>query len=243
MERASLLDVTEASTIFPEVPVDLVAADGTPALMAIVSQLSPLNQWHNRFLKRGIDLLVSTVFILAVFPWLLPLAAILIRLDSRGPVFFRQRRHKKNGAIFHCYKLRTMILNVEADSRAAFDGDTRITRIGSMLRRTHLDELPQLLNVWLGDMSLVGPRPHMLSENEQFAGAVPGYNLRHEVKPGITGLAQVRGYVGATNDTAAIGKRLHADLFYIRHWSPAMDSRILWGTLSVFFQKAKQRRA
>jgi putative colanic acid biosynthesis UDP-glucose lipid carrier transferase len=230
----------EPSAFFAE-PTPAHRSASQPLVIALMP--TPLTSRRNRLLKRSIDLLASTVFILFVFPWFLPLAALLIRLDSRGPVFFRQRRHKKNGAEFYCYKLRTMILNEDADTRAAFDGDTRITRIGRLLRRSHLDELPQLLNVWLGDMSLVGPRPHMLSENEQFALAVPDYRLRHQVKPGITGLAQVQGLVGATTDNAAIGRRVQADLFYIRHWSPAMDSRILWTTMTAFFQKAKQQSA
>ena len=204
---------------------------------------SPLGRRRNRLLKRAVDLVAATVFILLVFPWFLPLAALLIRADSRGPVFFRQRRHKRNGREFYCIKLRTMVLNRDADSCAAFEGDRRITRVGRLLRRTHLDELPQLFNVWWGDMSLVGPRPHMLSENERFAQDVPGYRLRQQVKPGITGLAQVRGHVGATHDRSAIERRVHADLYYIRNWTPGLDAHIVWGTVSGFFSKAKRPRA
>ncbi|RYY60367.1 MAG: hypothetical protein EOO12_15350, partial [Chitinophagaceae bacterium] len=118
-----------------------------------------------------------------------------------------------------------------------------ITRVGRLLRRTHLDELPQLLNVWWGDMSLVGPRPHMLSENERFSLDVPGYRLRQQVKPGITGLAQVRGHVGATHDRAAIERRVQSDVQYIRHWTPALDARILWGTVAAFLTESKNRRS
>lgn len=208
---------------------------GHPLELALLP--SPLGRRRNRLLKRLLDLAGATVFILVVFPWFLPLVALLIRLDSRGPVFFRQRRHMRNGRPFYCLKLRTMVLNRDADLCAAFEGDRRITRVGRLLRRTHLDELPQLFNVWWGEMSLVGPRPHMISENERFAGEVPGYRLRQQVKPGITGLAQVRGHVGATHDRAAIERRVQSDLYYIRHWSPALDARILWRTLLSGFRK------
>jgi putative colanic acid biosynthesis UDP-glucose lipid carrier transferase len=243
MERASLLDVIESSTLYPEVLEKRLAPRSLHARTHVASIASPLHQWRNALLKRAADLIASTVLILLVFPWFLPLVSLLILLDSRGPVFFRQRRHKKNGGEFLCLKLRTMLANAEADTRSSFEGDERITRLGRLLRRTHLDELPQLVNVWLGDMSLVGPRPHMLSENEAFAGSVPGYHLRHRVKPGITGLAQVRGYVGATKNTAEMGLRLHADLYYIRHWSARMDAHIIWSTFRGFFQKRKQKTA
>ncbi|TCZ70615.1 sugar transferase [Flaviaesturariibacter aridisoli] len=204
---------------------------------------SPLGRRRNRLLKRAVDVGATTVFILLLFPWFLPLAALLICIDSRGPVFFRQRRHKRNGREFYCLKLRTMVLNRDADTCAAFEGDRRITRVGRLLRRTHLDELPQLLNVWWGDMSLVGPRPHMLSENERFTLDVPGYRLRQQVKPGITGLAQVRGHVGATHDRVAIERRVQSDVQYIRHWTLVLDARILWGTVASFFTGSKNRRA
>ncbi|RYY86051.1 MAG: hypothetical protein EOO15_15455 [Chitinophagaceae bacterium] len=235
METASLLAIHDNSA--PTTEVHSVTA--VPQRLALALVPSPLEHAGNRLLKRAADLLASTVFILFVFPWFLPIAALAIRLDSRGPVFFRQRRHKQNGQVFFCLKLRTMVLNPDADMLAAFEGDRRITGVGRFLRQTHLDELPQFFNVFLGDMSLIGPRPHMLSENERFSEAIADYKLRHQVKPGITGLAQVRGHVGATTDRAAIERRLQSDLHYIRHWSPRMDARILLGTVTGFVRRKK----
>jgi putative colanic acid biosynthesis UDP-glucose lipid carrier transferase len=214
-----------------------------PVLAVHTSLASPLDHRSNKLLKRSIDLFLSTVLILAIFPWFLPIVALLIVLDSRGPVFFRQRRHKQGGQVFSCLKLRTMVVNDNSDILASFEGDKRITGVGRLLRRTHMDELPQLVNVWLGDMSLIGPRPHMISENESFASAVRDYPLRNLVKPGITGLAQVRGFVGATHDTDAIRMRVLHDLHYIQHWSPRLDTRIIYKTLLQLFRKPKQAAA
>ncbi|RYY39154.1 MAG: capsular biosynthesis protein [Chitinophagaceae bacterium] len=237
METAALLAQTETGAARI---TETISAHCGAQRLAVALLPSPLERRVNRLLKRGVDVLAATVFILFVFPWFLPLAALLISLESRGPVFFRQRRHKQNGDVFGCIKLRTMLVNPHADTLAAFEGDQRITRIGRILRRSHLDELPQLFNVLLGDMSLVGPRPHMLSENAVFSAEHPSYRLRNQVKPGITGLAQVRGLVGATSDAAAIERRLLSDLHYIRHWSPRMDTRILLATMSGFFRNKKQ---
>ncbi|GAA4338218.1 sugar transferase [Flaviaesturariibacter amylovorans] len=220
------------SVPLPE-PTDLlsltaVRAATRPRPLPVVP--SPLGRRRNRWLKRAVDLAGSTLAMLLLFPWLLPLLAVVIRLNSRGPVFFRQQRHKRRGQLFTCYKLRTMVVNGYADTHPCFDGDPRITRVGAFLRRTHLDELPQLFNVWRGDMSLIGPRPHMVVDHRLFASLADHYDLRHEVKPGITGLAQVAGFVGATQDAVAIRARLAHDLHYIHHWSPRLDARILLQT-------------
>lgn len=191
----------------------------------------PLYNKRNQFCKRAIDLLVSSLLILTVLSWLLPLMAVLILVDSRGPVFFLQRRRKQNQALFTCFKLRTMVVNRQADTQSAVRGDRRITRVGKWLRQTHLDELPQLLNVWKGDMSLIGPRPYMLSDDRYFEQLFSYYSLRNNVKPGITGLAQSRGYFGAVENVAALEKRLQLDLRYVQRWSIGMDIRILLRTL------------
>lgn len=177
------------------------------------------------------DLGLSTLLILGVLSWLLPLLALLARLDSPGPVFFIQKRRKKGNAWFFCIKLRTMYINKEADRRVALVHDERITRFGRWLRRTHLDELPQLFNVWWGDMSLVGPRPYMLSEDQRYRDILAGYAARARVKPGITGLAQASGLFGGTQDLADMEKRLSLDLTYVEEWSPALDLRIMASTI------------
>lgn len=141
-----------------------------------------------------------------------------------------QKRGKKDGKLFTCFKFRTMVVNDEADTLPAFYNDARITKAGLFLRKTHLDELPQLLNVWLGDMSIIGPRPHMIIDNKNFEGVVPLYHLRHKVKPGITGLAQISGCVGAINEVANIRERVEKDIYYIRHWSAALDTKIAFRT-------------
>lgn len=177
------------------------------------------------------DLGLSALLILGILSWLLPLLALLIKLDSRGPVFFIQKRRKKGMGSFTCIKLRTMRVNPDADRRIALGPDERITRLGRWLRNTHLDELPQLFNVFWGDMSLVGPRPYMLQEDRLYAEILRNYADRTRVKPGITGLAQAAGYFGATGDIAAMEKRLYLDILYVRRWTPVLDLQILASTL------------
>jgi putative colanic acid biosysnthesis UDP-glucose lipid carrier transferase len=187
----------------------------------------PLNNKLNAFYKRGFDVFFSFLLMVLIFPWFIPLAAIIIRIESKGPVFFRQQRFKRGEKIFTCFKLRTMHVNAEADHLAAQKDDVRITAVGRFLRKTHLDELPQLINVFLGDMSLIGPRPHMVSENLAFAPVVHHYSLRHKVKPGMTGLAQVMGYTGHVTDIGVMQKRVEQDIFYIRKWSIILDMKII----------------
>jgi putative colanic acid biosysnthesis UDP-glucose lipid carrier transferase len=191
----------------------------------------PLDKKRNLFLKRCIDLVSSAFLIVFVLSWLLPIIALLIKLDSRGPVFFFQKRAAKNGNLFTCIKFRTMIVNSEADDLPASTDDKRITRIGRFLRTNHLDELPQLFNVLLGHMSLIGPRPHMISDNSRYEEALNFYNYRQKVKPGITGLAQVHGYVGAVNTIDCIRERVKKDIYYIHHWTFWLDAKIACRTL------------
>jgi putative colanic acid biosynthesis UDP-glucose lipid carrier transferase len=191
---------------------------------------TPLEARANLIFKRFIDLSCSVFLLVFVFSWITPLLAILIKLDSKGPVFFFQKRNKRNGEAFTCIKFRTMIINDDADILPAFENDHRITRLGKKLRDYHLDELPQLLNVLWGDMSLIGPRPHMFTENLKYQEIIDFYADRHRVKPGITGLAQIKGYVGSTQDPEQMARRVRLDVFYIRHWSPALDTKIIFQT-------------
>lgn len=181
--------------------------------------------------KRLFDITVSLFLIIAVLSWLTPIVALLILLDSKSPVFFRQRRVGQFGKIFTCFKFRTMYNNIEADFKQASDDDPRITRLGHFLRKTNIDELPQLINVLMGDMSIIGPRPHMLKDCKDFNEVVKNYKLRSLVKPGITGLAQIKGFRGPTADDLSIIHRFRWDLFYIRKSSMAFDLSILFITI------------
>jgi putative colanic acid biosynthesis UDP-glucose lipid carrier transferase len=185
-------------------------------------------------LKRSFDLLVSVLVIAGILSWLLPLLALLIKLDSKGPAFFIQKRVGRNLRLFDCYKLRSMVINDLADERPVSGDDGRITRLGNWLRRTHLDELPQFLNVLQGSMSIVGPRPYMPSDCLDFAGIVPDGSFRHRVKPGITGLAQAKGLHGPViRDKRIIFQRYHWDAFYVNHADFQLDIRILRQTLRL----------
>jgi putative colanic acid biosynthesis UDP-glucose lipid carrier transferase len=183
------------------------------------------------FLKRTFDVIFSSFFIVLVLSWLVPLTSVLIVLDSRGPVFFVQRRTGKNGRPFLCLKFRTMVVNDEANEKQAEERDDRITRVGKLLRRTNIDELPQFINVLFGNMSIIGPRPHMLSDCTRFSFVIPAYKFRTQMRPGITGLAQVKGYHGPTVDYESIFIRYHWDAEYIRNANFFLDLRILGLTL------------
>lgn len=177
--------------------------------------------------KRITDIIVAIFFIATVLTWLIPVMAILIKLDSRGPVFFSQRRVGRGGRTFTCYKLRTMIINKDSDTQAATECDGRITRIGKILRALNIDEFPQFINVLYGQMSLVGPRPHMHSDCHRFSSHINGYKFRHLVKPGITGLAQVKGFHGPAVSRESILNRFKWDAFYICNAGMLIDIKIL----------------
>ncbi len=192
----------------------------------------PLDSIANRFIKRTIDIVVALLMIVLVLSWLTPLLAVLIRLSSKGPVFFFQQRNKRNGELFTCIKFRSMVVNADADILPAGEKDPRITKLGRFLRRYYIDELPQFINVLSGDMSVVGPRPHMVSDNIKYGNFIEFYHYRHKVKPGITGLSQVLGYVGTTEgDIQKMKDRVRLDLFYWRHWSFRLDIVILLRTM------------
>ena len=185
------------------------------------------------FLKRMSDIILSTTIIVFFLSWIIPLMAIVIKLNSRGPVFFIQRRVGRGLKSFRCIKFRTMVLNLEADKCSASDNDRRVTSIGKFLRKTSLDELPQFINVLLGDMSIVGPRPHMYADCNRFSEYIQDYKFRNIVRPGITGLAQVKGFRGPAEDSYNIITRFYYDSVYIQKMTFLLDIKIL---LNTFFQ-------
>jgi len=192
----------------------------------------PLCELKNKILKRSFDVFFSLVVTLFVFPWLLPVIALLIKLESRGPVFFVQKRTGYWNKPFNCIKFRTMRVNERSDEQQATKGDSRITKFGTFLRKTNLDELPQFLNVLMGDMSIVGPRPHMLQHTAEYSKLIDRFMIRHEVKPGITGWAQVSGWRGPTEEVYKMAKRVEHDVYYIENWSFWFDCKCIF--LTVF---------
>ena len=180
--------------------------------------------------KRGMDLTIALLISLLIFPWLFPVIILLIRLDSKGPAFFKQKRVGFLGGTFWCYKFRTMYVNDTADTRQAIKNDPRVTRIGKFLRNTGLDELPQFINVLLGHMSIVGPRPHMLKDSQEFAEVVADYKFRNLVRPGITGMSQVRGCRGPANTFQSIFRRYQWDAYYVRNINFFLDLKIMTET-------------
>lgn len=192
----------------------------------------PLDNHWNRWIKRAADILISLFVIVGLLSWMTPIIAILIKLDSRGPVFFLQKRNKRNGNLFTCLKFRSMITNMDADILPAVKNDKRITRVGQFLRDHYLDELPQFINVLIGDMSIIGPRPHMVSDNIRYDELIHDYGYRHKVKPGITGLAQVMGYTGVAENIGMMKERVNMDVFYVRHWTMKMDIAVFLHTVA-----------
>ncbi len=191
----------------------------------------PLEITANKFLKRVFDILFSAVAFVLIFSWLFPIVALCIKLSSPGPVFFKQKRTGLDGYSFHCYKFRTMKVNNEADTKQASEGDTRITKVGALLRKTNIDELPQFINVLAGEMSVVGPRPHMLSHTRIYSKLIAPFMVRHWVKPGITGLAQAKGFRGETKEVRQMYQRVRMDVFYIQNWSFWFDLKIVFMTV------------
>lgn len=187
----------------------------------------PLQESLNKFLKRLFDILFSSFIIVFVLSWLTPILAILIKLESKGPVFFKQSRNGFNYEEFDCYKFRSMTPNKDAHLHQAKKGDNRITKVGTFIRKTSMDELPQFFNVLFGNMSVVGPRPHMVSHTNMYAQRVDKFMVRHFVKPGITGLAQISGFRGEIEMENDIINRVKYDIFYIENWSLLLDLKII----------------
>lgn len=197
----------------------------------------PLDRKGNRLLKRSFDLVFSFLVITLIFSWLFPILALLVKLSSKGPVFFKQVRLGERKKKFACYKFRSMQMNEEADSKQATRNDPRITKVGAFLRKSNLDELPQFFNVLLGQMSVVGPRPHPLKLNDQFRDIIDKYMVRHFVRPGITGWAQVNGFRGETRTPELMEKRVDLDVWYLENWSFLLDLKIVVKTVTNMFGK------
>jgi len=187
----------------------------------------PLDILANQIIKRIFDIVFSTIILVCFLSWLIPILAILIKMESKGPVFFKQRRNGLNYHEFDCYKFRSMTLNEIADLEQVSKNDPRITKIGRFIRKTSIDELPQFFNVFIGDMSVVGPRPHMVSHTEMYAKRVDKFMVRHFIKPGITGLAQTNGYRGEVESETDIINRVKYDIFYLENWSLLLDCKIV----------------
>ncbi len=196
----------------------------------------PLENVDNRFKKRMFDILFSSMVIIFVLSWLVPLLAILIKLESPGPIFFKQLRSGRNNLPFWCFKFRSMHVNNDSDKVQAKKGDSRITKIGAFLRKTSLDEFPQFFNVLIGDMSIVGPRPHMLKHTEQYSAIIDRYMVRQFLKPGITGWAQVNGFRGETKDQVLMEKRVEHDIWYMENWSSMLDVKVIFMTVINIFK-------
>lgn len=196
----------------------------------------PLHNSLNAVLKRAFDIVFSLFVIFGLLIWVGPILAFLITLESKGPVFFIQKRTGFDNKEFQCFKFRSMAMNDTADAKQAGKNDMRVTKIGRFIRKTSIDELPQFYNVLFGNMSVVGPRPHMIKHTDEYANRVDKYMLRHFVKPGITGLAQVRGYRGEIEKDSDIQNRIKFDIFYVENWSFFLDLKIIVQTVINAFK-------
>lgn len=193
----------------------------------------PLDDVGNRINKRVLDIIISSFVIIFILSWLIPILGLLIILESKGPIFFSQLRTGKDKKPFKCLKFRSMMVNQEADLKQATQNDTRKTKIGKFIRKTSLDEFPQFLNVFKGDMSLVGPRPHMVKHTSDYSKFIDEYMVRQFIKPGITGWAQIHGFRGEITNPEQIQKRVDKDLWYLENWTLWLDIQILF--LTIYF--------
>jgi putative colanic acid biosynthesis UDP-glucose lipid carrier transferase len=196
----------------------------------------PLDNIGNQIKKRILDVAVSLLVALFILSWLIPLIGILILFESAGPIFFSQQRSGKNNIKFKCLKFRSMYVNQEADTVQATKSDQRVTRVGAFLRKTSLDEFPQFINVLIGEMSLVGPRPHMVKHTSDYSKIVDNFMIRQFLKPGITGWAQINGFRGQITDHQQIKSRVTSDLWYLENWTIWLDIRILFLTVHKVFK-------
>jgi putative colanic acid biosynthesis UDP-glucose lipid carrier transferase len=198
----------------------------------IISQRTiSLDETLHKIIKRVFDIIFSTIIIVGILSWLTPILAIIIKMDSKGPLFFVQKRNGLNNREFNCFKFRSMELNELADVEQVTRNDARITKVGKFIRKTSIDELPQFFNVLIGDMSVVGPRPHMVSHTNMYAERIDKFMVRHFIKPGITGLAQTKGFRGEVESDKDIINRVRYDIFYIEKWSLLLDIKIIFNTI------------
>lgn len=233
-----LIDFGLNSLILIKVISEFKTKEQRPILLEVDDQVPisnvsviPLDIVKNQVVKRIFDIAFSLTVIVTVLSWLVPAIGIAIKLDSKGPVFFKQKRAGKFNNPFMCWKFRTMKVNDLADTKQATKDDDRITQLGKFLRRSSLDEMPQFINVLLGDMSIIGPRPHPIKLNEKFSPEISTLMSRHYVKPGITGMAQIMGYRGETRDVSDMRNRVRLDRFYIENWSFMLDIKIVLRTV------------
>jgi putative colanic acid biosynthesis UDP-glucose lipid carrier transferase len=229
--------IPSAESFIPVVKAsDLEFLGGVP-----VSKLrkEPLDRQVNRRLKRTFDIVFSLAVILFILTWLFPLLALAVKLSSRGPVFFKQKRLGRDNKEFTCWKFRSMRMNNEADVKQATKDDPRVTRVGRFLRKSNLDEMPQFWNVLLGHMSVVGPRPHPIRLNEQYRDIIDKYMVRHFVRPGITGWAQVNGFRGETSTPDLMERRVEMDVWYLENWSFWLDIKAVVKTVTNMLGKEK----
>jgi putative colanic acid biosynthesis UDP-glucose lipid carrier transferase len=208
--------------------------------MVLSARNEPLESIDNRFRKRAFDIAVSAFVILFVLSWLYPILALIIKLQSPGPIIFKQLRSGRDNTPFWCYKFRSMRMNDDNGHRQASRNDDRVTHIGRFMRKTSLDEFPQFFNVLLGHMSIIGPRPHMLSHTEQYRVIIDKYMIRQFLKPGISGWAQVSGFRGETKDAKLMEMRVEHDIWYMENWSLMLDIRIMFLTVINIFKGEEQ---
>lgn len=216
--------------------LDLDSVESIP-VMAVRSE--PLQSIHNQIIKRTFDIVFSFCFLITLFPVFYVIYGILIKLSSPGPIIFKQTRTGIYGKSFDCYKFRSMKMNEDADERQAEKDDPRITKIGQFLRRSNLDEIPQFYNVLKGDMSVIGPRPHMVKHTELYSSFIDKYMVRHLIRPGISGWAQVNGYRGETRTAEQMEGRVRYDVWYLENWSFILDLKILAITILNMFKGEK----
>ena len=212
-----------------------MAVDNVQYLFTYTLKKKSVEGVFNRILKRFFDIVFSLFVIVFILSWLLPVLYIFIKIESKGAAIFKQKRNGLNYEIFDCFKFRSMRVNNFSDKKTTIKGDERITKIGRFIRKTSIDELPQFFNVLKGEMTVVGPRPHMVSQTEMFKDTIYNFGERHTVKPGITGLAQVSGCRGEIKNNNDIRSRLKYDVFYIEKWSFYLDLKIILQTILQVF--------
>ena len=227
--------IPSSDSFIPVVPGSQLEFHGAVPVSKLRKE--PLDAKYSRATKRAFDIVFSFLVITLVFTWLFPILALLIKLSSKGPVFFKQNRLGEGNRTFVCLKFRSMRTNKEADSKQATKNDPRVTKVGAFLRKSNLDEMPQFFNVLLGQMSVVGPRPHPLRLNDQFRDIIDKYMVRHFVRPGITGWAQVNGFRGETRTPEMMERRIELDIWYLENWSFWLDLKIVVKTVTNMFGK------
>ena len=195
---------------------------------------------QNRVIKRTFDIVFSLTFLCTIFPIVLLVVAVITKITMPGPLFFRQKRNGLNDKVFYCIKFRSMRVNDDADKVQATKDDPRKTKWGNIMRKTNIDELPQFINVLLGDMSVVGPRPHMLKHTEEYSQIIDKYMVRHFVRPGITGWSQVTGFRGETKELSQMEGRVKGDIWYIEHWTFWLDLYIIFKTIANAIRGEKE---